>query len=293
MAVYLTSPDYLGGMADLAVLAAVAHRYGSLLLVDNAHGAYLHFLETPCHPLDDGADLCCDSAHKTLPVLTGGAYLHISQTAPAGIEEEAREALALFGSTSPSYLILASLDACNAALAGKEPERIRAAAQRLEGLKRSLREQGWKLWGEEPLKLTLEVSASGWTGHDLGDLLRVGGVECEYADPDHVVLMASGNTTEEDFQKVADALRAAKPKAVKPRPAPALPKGERVLSIRQALLGPKEGLTAAECLGRVLATPSVSCPPAVPILVCGEKITEAAVAAFRYYGVERVWVVKE
>ena len=143
------------------------------------------------------------------------------------------------------------------------------------------------------MKLTLEVSASGWTGHDLGDLLRVGGVECEYADPDHVVLMASGNTTEEDFQKVADALRAAKPKAVKPRPAPALPKGERVLSIRQALLGPKEGLTAAECLGRVLATPSVSCPPAVPILVCGEKITEAAVAAFRYYGVERVWVVKE
>ena len=81
-AVYLTSPDYLGGMAQIPALAQVCHQHGTLLLVDNAHGAYLRFLQPSLHPLDLGADLCCDSAHKTLPVLTGGAYLHLSPTAP-------------------------------------------------------------------------------------------------------------------------------------------------------------------------------------------------------------------
>ena len=82
-AVYLTSPDYLGNMVDIKNVAEVCHRHGSLLLVDNAHGAYLKFLPESRHPMDLGADLCCDSAHKTLPVLTGGAYLHIAHSAPA------------------------------------------------------------------------------------------------------------------------------------------------------------------------------------------------------------------
>ena len=72
-AVYLTSPDYLGKVADIRGIAAVCHRFGVLLAVDNAHGAYLKFLRPSRHPMDLGADLCCDSAHKTLPVLTGGA----------------------------------------------------------------------------------------------------------------------------------------------------------------------------------------------------------------------------
>ena len=70
-AVYLTSPDYLGGMADISALAEVCRKHSTLLAVDNAHGAYLRFLEPSRHPLDLGAALCCDSAHKTLPVLAG------------------------------------------------------------------------------------------------------------------------------------------------------------------------------------------------------------------------------
>ncbi|MFR5853540.1 MAG: hypothetical protein ACLUE8_03985 [Lachnospiraceae bacterium] len=76
--VYVTSPDYLGGMADVSGLwRRSVTGIVRCWLVDNAHGAYLRFLEPSCHPLDLGADLCCDSAHKTLPVLTGGAYLHL------------------------------------------------------------------------------------------------------------------------------------------------------------------------------------------------------------------------
>ena len=105
-ALYLTSPDYLGNIADIAALAEVCHRYDVLLLVDCAHGAYLKFLETSLYPTDLGADMCCSSAHKTLPVLTGGAYLHLAKNADANILDAAKNALALFGSTSPSYLIL-------------------------------------------------------------------------------------------------------------------------------------------------------------------------------------------
>lgn len=293
MAVYLTSPDYLGHVADIAALADVAHRHGSLLLVDNAHGAYLRFLEEPCHPLDLGADLCCDSAHKTLPVLTGGAYLHISKTAPSGIEDGAREALALFGSTSPSYLTLASLDACNAYLAGVGPKEMARAIKGLDELKKALTGQGWVLVGEEPLKLTLDAARRGWSGQELADLLREKGVECEYADPDYVVLMVAGNTGEEDFRRVAAALAGAAQRPAGKGAPFVIPRGEKILSIRQALLGPQKSLTVEAALGCVLADPSVSCPPAVPILVCGEKITPPAVEAFRYYGRETCLVVRE
>ena len=193
-AVYVTSPDYLGNRADLPSLAEVCRRYGTLLLVDNAHGAYLRFLRPSLHPLDLGADLVCDSAHKTLPVLTGGAYLHVAKTAPAALRDRARAALALFGSTSPSYLTLSSLDLCNAYLAGEGPERIRAAAGNLAALKRELREWGWTLAGTEPLKLTLDAAAFGWTGFYAAERLRAEGVEPEYADRDFTVLMAAGST---------------------------------------------------------------------------------------------------
>ena len=292
-AVYVTSPDYLGNLQDLRALAEVCHAHGTLLLVDNAHGAYLRFLERSLHPLDQGADLTCDSAHKTLPVLTGGAYLHISKTAPAGLRENARAALALFGSTSPSYLTMASLDLCNAWLAGEGPERIRSAAARLGALKEELTRRGWALAGDEPLKLTLDAARSGWEGPALAGLLRRGGVEPEYADRDHVVLMASGSTEEAAFRRAAEALQESGPGPARACPTLSPARGERVLSVREALLAPQETVPAAESLGRVCGAPTVSCPPAVPVAVSGERIGQEALALFQYYGVEAVAVLKD
>lgn len=292
-AVYITSPDYLGNLADIPALAEVCHRRGTLLLVDNAHGAYLRFLLSSLHPLDQGADVCCDSAHKTLPVLTGGAYLHIAKTAPPAFRENAKAALALFGSTSPSYLTLASLDMCNAYLAGEGPERIRTAAGRMGKLKQELSRCGWSLVGEEPLKLTLDAAAYGWTGFRGAEYLRVSGdVEPEYADQDYVVLMASGATGEEAFQSVANVLSGAAAGQPIPRPALPLAKGERVLSVREALFAPHEAVTAAESLGRICGAPAVSCPPAIPAAVSGERIGREAVELFRRYGVEMVDVLR-
>ena len=112
-AVYLTNPDYLGNLLDIKSLASVCKNHNVLLAIDNAHGAYLRFLEQSLHPIDLGADLCCDSAHKTLPVLTGGAYLHLSDSLNQVWGNDVKHFMEYFSSTSPSYLIMASLDAAN------------------------------------------------------------------------------------------------------------------------------------------------------------------------------------
>lgn len=290
-AVYLTSPDYLGGMADLAALAAVCRHHGVLLAVDNAHGAYLRFLPKSLHPIDLGADLCCDSAHKTLPVLTGGAYLHLSAAMAARYADAARPALALFGSTSPSYLILQSLDAVNRYLE-TYPERLSAFAGQAARLKARLREKGYTLLGDEALKITLSAKPYGYTGGKLAGVLQQSGIVCEFSDPDFVVMMLTPEVGEAGLARLERALLSLPPRAAITQEPPAFSLPERVMSIRAAMLSPSRLLPVSQCLGQVLAAPSVGCPPAVPIVVCGERIDDAALRCFAYYGIESCMVVK-
>ena len=292
-AVYLTSPDYLGNTVDVAGIAEVCRRRGVLLLVDNAHGAYLRFLPASRHPIDLGADLCCDSAHKTLPVLTGGAYLHLSPAAPQLCHAQARTALALFGSTSPSYLILQSLDAANVALGDGYRDSLARFTAEVDGLKARLIEKGWQLQGNEPLKLTLRAKPRGYTGAELAQALEDHNIVCEFADPDFLVLMLTPEVGSDGLARLETALNAllVRP-AIQDEP-PAFHAAARVLSIREAALSPCETLPVERCLGRILAAATVGCPPAVPILVCGERIDEHALACFRYYGIEACTVARE
>ena len=245
--------------------------------------------------MDLGADLCCDSAHKTLPVLTGGAYLHIGAHLPMELKSQAKQALALFGSTSPSYLILQSLDAVNALLASQDyASSLTEMAKRVEACRIKLYEHGLHApANDEPLKLTLYPHHHGYTGIEVAQYLRERNIECEFADPDHVVLMFTPAITDGDTERLTEVLLSLPRRAPLLLCPPPLVRPERVLSVREALLSPAETLPVSECVGRVLAAATVGCPPAVPIVVSGERIDDGAVECFRYYGIETCSVVKE
>lgn len=291
-AVYVTSPDYLGNVLDIAAIAAVCHAHGVMLLVDNAHGAYLRFLPKDSHPLSLGADLCCDSAHKTLPVLTGGAYLHVSP-AVAELGEQAEHALSLFASTSPSYLILQSLDGVNPYLNEGFAADLARCCEKVQALKEILTAHGFSLAGEEPTKAAVAAKAYGYTGEEVAAYLEKNGVVCEFADPDYVVMMFAVGNADSNFDRVKTALCALPKRAPILNTAPAMDKPQRRMSLREALFAPAEVLPLDQCIGRTLASPTVSCPPAVPVLVGGEVISEDAMAVFDYYGYDTLRVVKE
>ena len=311
--VYVTSPDYLGGVQDIAALSAVCAEQGVPLLVDNAHGAYLHFLpEGSRHPIRLGAAMCCDSGHKTLPVVTGGAYLHLGPRAPVQSETAVRNALALFGSTSPSYLILQSLDACNRMLDGEYPRQVAECCRRLEVLRSRLNAASAAAGcilplarsgpDQEPMKLTLDASALGISGQALAQTLRQAGIECEYADPRYLVLMPTPLNPPQDLQKLEAVLLELCAADRAPVSAGLADEAEafRALAqqavcrctVRQAVLAAQETLPAHEALGRVCAMPTVSCPPAIPIVVSGEEIGPAALELLERYGVTAVSVLR-
>ena len=288
-AVYVTSPDYLGGQSDVQGMADICHKYGTILAVDNAHGAYLHFLKDSSHPLDLGADICCDSAHKTLPVLTGGAYLHISKHAPVCFLKQAKYAMGLFGSTSPSYLILSSLDLCNRYLSDGYQKKLNDTVSFIENVRSRLMENGWRIVESDPLKITVEIP-KGLSSEEKADQLREQGIECEYADPDYLVFMVTPENEREDLEQL---VRAMGKNMIVYEPKETLPlaKPEQKMPIREALFSDFEQISANDSLGRICRVPTVSCPPAIPIVAPGEKINKEAIALFAYYGIDVLDVV--
>lgn len=286
-AVFITSPDYLGVVQDIHRLSNVCKKYGVPLLVDNAHGAYLHFLPEPQHPLDAGADMCCDSGHKTLPVLTGGAYLHVSKTAPERFYTAAQDALALFGSTSPSYLIMQSLDTCNRYLDDGYRQKLEQCVLEVKALKARFA----CICPSEPLKLVFDAAAVGATGYAAAEALRREKAECEFCDNDFLVLMFTPENSPEDFTRVYRGLSGLKRGTAREKMSLSGLEPERKLSIREAVFAVSETVPVNDAVGRVCALPTASCPPAVPVVVSGELISQEAVQVLKACGFDEVRVV--
>lgn len=291
-AVYITSPDYLGNIADIRGLSQVCRKHGVLLLVDNAHGAYLRFLPKSFHPINLGADMCCDSAHKTLPVLTGGAYLHISKCAPEYICKNAENAMSLFASTSPSYLILQSLDMANKYLSDGYSQKLARMCHTVDSLKTALTEHGYQTVGNEPLKLTLAPKSFGYTGYELAKLLQSENMVCEFCDPDYITLMFTPENSEDSLLRLKNVLCGIERKPEITEKAPAIPRAVRRMTAREAMFAISERLDTAQCQGRILASANIACPPAIPVAVCGEVVDKAAIELFEYYGIIECNVVK-
>lgn len=288
---YVTSPDYTGRIADISALAEICRRYGAKLLVDNAHGAHLHFLPKSMHPMALGADMCCDSAHKMLPALTGGAFLHVKDRAYKPI---LKQTMGMFASTSPSYLIMMSLDLCNKYIDEKICGDIEDNLRYIRDLRQRFSDR--LVFAEsEPFHITIKAAESGFDGEELAENMRKNGAECEYAHRDTVILLMSPLNTKADYERLGDivekSLKMTENRDIQPlNVPPVLP--VKAMSIREAALAESEEIPIEQAIGRVCASVKVPCPPAVPIAASGEIIDENCVKIFKSYGISSVIVVK-
>ena len=284
-AVFVNSVDYLGGEADIAALSDVCRKHGVLLLADNAHGAYKVF--TGDHPLRLGADMTADSAHKTLPAITGTAYLHLADSA---FYAPAKAAMSLFGSSSPSYLMLESLDLCNTYIAEKRDEAL-LTIKRVSELKERLRADGATLRESDAMRITVDANALGYTGYELAALMRKNGAECEMSGMRYVVLLFSVVQPEGDFAKTAEILHNIPRRSLlTPKIVPVF-RPERRLSPREAYLSEKATVPAAEAVGRICAGVCSPCPPCVPVVMPGELVGEAEAKFLADCGVKKMPVI--
>lgn len=292
-AVYLTNPDYLGNLLDIKSLASVCKKHNVLLAIDNAHGAYLRFLEPSLHPIDLGADLCCDSAHKTLPVLTGGAYLHLSESLNQVWKNDVKHFMEYFSSTSPSYLIMASLDAANEVLNTTFRNSLSECVRSVASLKNTLVQHGYTILSGEPMKITISTKEFGYTGNEIANLLMECDIYPEFYDSDYIVLMPSPYNTKDDLKRLETCLCGIERKPILVNKPPKLEQSKKAMNVRQALFSSSITLDVSKSLGQVCSSVTVSCPPAILPVIPGEVISESSIEVMKYYGIETVRVVKE
>jgi arginine/lysine/ornithine decarboxylase len=289
-AVYLTSPDYYGGVCDIAAISAICRWYSVPLLVDNAHGAHLAHMRPNLHPIALGADMCCDSLHKSLPALTGGAALHIKGE---GFAKDAKRRMALFGSTSPSYLIMASLENALERLADDLPAKLEATAKEIARLEARAKCRGFCVSAnrQEPLRLVIGFFAMGYARAEFLELLQAAKIEPELCDSGWCVFLAGPCNRPEDFAALEVFIEALPKK--KPLLAPKMlghaPK--KVMGLREATFAPSEEIPLEQAIGRVSSSCVSPCPPGLPVAMPGEAIDENLASSLKRYGISRLNVV--
>lgn len=290
-AVYLTSPDYFGILCDVRGIKNECERFSVPLLVDNAHGAHL-CTENAMHPIAQGADLCCDSVHKTLPALTGAALLHIGNPE---LIPGAKENMSLFGSTSPSYLIMLSTEL---ALDWLEREGsaafslLRHRVKRLEALFQALGFSTPDAYRRDASRIVLDTFSGGYSGNEFAALLRKAKIEPEFVSDGAVVLLTSPFNPEEDFVRLGEFAATLSTRKPIHSLSPSLPAPQRVLRVREAVLSPFELVEIERAAGRICADARISCPPGVPVIVPGERIDKKIMNILKMYGINDIKVVK-
>lgn len=288
--VLVTSPTYEGVISDIAAICRAAHERNVPVIVDEAHGAHLGLCDEafPADAMRMGADISVKSVHKTLPSLTQTAILlaRHDRVDMAALDH----ALDIFETSSPSYLLMASIDGCVSLMERRGAEILTSWRQALDEFYEgaaalsNLRVHRQ----DEPSKLVIDTTQAGITGFELSRRLREENVELEMASLRYAVAMTGAGDTRETLRKFLNALktvdRALSAPPVPPAPAPSaqpasaslpvLPRPVRVLPPKMALHAPSENVPAREAVGRVSACYAWAYPPGVPMLVPGERVPE-------------------
>lgn len=273
--VCITSPTYAGVLSNIGAISRIVHARGGKLFVDGAHGAHLPFLDLA--PFW-GADAITVSAHKTLPAMGQTALLFTNRMDP----DRVRQMASVYGSSSPSYPMLVSLDAARDWLAGEEGfYQYRRAACRVAELRQkfpSLRPRpGLSL---DPCRFVLKVK----DGPAFAAALEERDVYPEMEDGGHVVFICTAQDSDEDFCRLERVLEDLEDRMGDCPPIPAPPIPERVLSPRQALFAPSRVWPLEDCEGEIAACQIAPYPPGVPVVAPGERISKKELAYLQKIG---------
>lgn len=302
-ALLITSPNYYGVLQDIPALAELCHRYGKLLLVDAAHGAHL---KAVCGQsvIEQGADLAAVSTHKTLPALGQSAVLLSSGRIPF---DTLLQTAPLFGTSSPSYLLMASIDLACAWLDDEGEQAYRACADTVRTLRTEIpRHTPFPVLSErdaalDPCRLTICCQGTNVTGDELSAILcREFGIDAEMSDAHHVVLICTGMDQPRDYARLMGALKHPQFHRVEEAPAaasaPALPHPVRVCSVREAQFAPFVSIPVEQAAGRICARAVTPYPPGVPVIYPGERIAQVHIEFLRrecYTKISEICVIDE
>lgn len=269
--VCITSPTYSGLLSDISGISQVVKAYGGKLFVDGAHGAHLPFLGVDAFL---GADVVVVSAHKTLPALGQTALLFANGFDPDLIRRRA----SIYGTSSPSYLLLASLDAARQWLEETGAAQYQQAAQAVMGLRE--RFPSIKMGRLDPTRLTLCVK----DGAAFTQALEDRGIYPEMEDGGHVVLICTPQDLEKNLKCLEMALEELRDEMGQCPPLPAPPLPRRVVSLRKALFGKSTLRPLEDCQGEIAACQIAPYPPGVPVVAPGEEISKKELAYLQQIG---------
>jgi arginine/lysine/ornithine decarboxylase len=297
--VILTSPTYEGVLSDVEEICRLAHGKGVPVLVDEAHGAHLGIHPAfPRGAVSMGADLVVQSFHKTLPSLTPTGVIHLQGELIS--PEELLRQLGIFQTSSPSYLLMASLEGCVTLLEEQGTELFGAWSRRLEEFDRDIRSLRWirvlghgrdaeapipGVFALDPSKVVISAAGLSITGTGLMELLAEEyGLQLEMAMEGYAIAMTGMGDREELLPRLAAALlelegRYGYPEGVVCDTAPSLPLPQRTCSPTAALERPWVLLPRQDAAGRVSAAYLWAYPPGVPLLIPGEIINHALLEA--------------
>lgn len=279
--VFITSPTYEGVISDIAAIARVCHERGAILIVDEAHGAHLGFGGFPQNAIRLGADISIQSVHKTLGSLTQTALLHVSGTLVD--RDRLRKMLTVYQTSSPSYILMASIDECVCRMATEGDVLAAAWLRRAAGFRKAAAAiRHLKLLPAEsclcdPSKLVISTQGTDINGPQLQQLLRdEHHIELEMAAGHYAIAMTGIGDTDETLRRFTDALLTIdgelhhKPPV--PPVDPMLPRPEMRMIPADAEWLPTEDVPVSQAAGRICAEAVFAYPPGIPLIVPGEAI---------------------
>jgi arginine/lysine/ornithine decarboxylase len=296
---FLTSPNYYGICADLERIVPYAHEKGVVVLVDEAHGPHLKFHpDLPASALEAGADLCVQSTHKIIGGMTQASMLH-ARAARVNLSMVSN-VLRFVQTTSPSYILMASLDLARMQMA-TEGEKLLDKAIRLaqDARMRINKIPGLFCLGKDNIasslfgqmgdldvtKLTITVTDLGLSGYQVSQILNIKyHIQVEMADPFHILVIVSIGDRQDDLRRLVDALRdiakeygtRSGPSLLASEPLPAFGH-DAVMTPREAFFADQDYIPLDSAVGAVSSEIVTVYPPGIPVLVPGEIITAEAV----------------